>query len=79
MGCVPSVSDCGLVIINNVPVCHQLIWQYKFVYLKHDPVIIFVRVARTGSPELMLALWFLCQLWDNRWYLLWHNLFSAIS
>lgn len=68
----------GLVIVNNAPVCHQITWQYKFVYLKHDPVIVFVRLARTGSPELMLALWVLCQLWDNRWYLLWHNLFSAI-
>lgn len=53
----------GLVIINNLSVFHQITWQYKFVYLEHDPVIVFVRLARTGSPELVLALWFLCQLW----------------
>lgn len=58
-----QVLSAGLVIINNLSVFHQITWQYKFVYLEHDPVIVFVRLARTGSPELVLALWFLCQLW----------------
>lgn len=70
-------SKRGLAIVTDVPVCRHITWQDTFVYLKRDPVIVFVSLTRTGSAEPPLAVWMSCQLWAGRWGRLGHNRFSG--